>query len=490
MKNKSIKKNFIYNTILTSANIIFPLVTAQYLSYTLGAENIGKVNFATSFVNWFILISAFGIPRYGIREIARNRDNKKELSNTFWNLILIQSILSIIAIVLYLLVIFNVSRFESNLNIHLLMITMLILNVFSIDWFYQGIEEYSYITIRNIAFKIMSIVLIFIIVKSPEDYILYAKINIFGLCFNNILNYLNTKNYIYKKIYKFEIVKYIKELKVYFITTIVVALYTQLDQLFIGYGCEQHLAFYLRSKTVQGIALSITNSIVTVLIPRSAYLIKNDYESYKNVISKSINYIYIIGLPCVVGIFLLSKEIMLFLGGDEFIPASYSLKIISILIVINAVGSWQVYQILLPYGKEKLALNIQIISAIISVVLNIILVPKLSFIGASIAWCITEIMLVIMEAIVIKQECNDIKIKYITISFKKYFISSLVMAIPIIMLKQILKNYILIIFISLLIAPFIYSISCILLNDDLVLSIFNNLKLNLIRNKKVLNISE
>lgn len=315
MKNKSIKKNFIYNTILTSANIIFPLVTAQYLSYTLGAENIGKVNFATSFVNWFILISAFGIPRYGIREIARNRDNKKELSNTFWNLILIQSILSIIAIVLYLLVIFNVSRFESNLNIHLLMITMLILNVFSIDWFYQGIEEYSYITIRNIAFKIMSIVLIFIIVKSPEDYILYAKINIFGLCFNNILNYLNTKNYIYKKIYKFEIVKYIKELKVYFITTIVVALYTQLDQLFIGYGCEQHLAFYLRSKTVQGIALSITNSIVTVLIPRSAYLIKNDYESYKNVISKSINYIYIIGLPCVVGIFLLSKEIMLFLGG-------------------------------------------------------------------------------------------------------------------------------------------------------------------------------
>lgn len=144
----------------------------------------------------------------------------------------------------------------------------------------------------------------------------------------------------------------------------------------------------------------------------------------------------------------------------------------------------------MPYGKEKLALNIQIISAIISVVLNIILVPKLSFIGASIAWCITEIMLVIMEAIVIKQECNDIKIKYITISFKKYFISSLVMAIPIIMLKQILKNYILIIFISLLIAPFIYSISCILLNDDLVLSIFNNLKLNLIRNKKVLNISE
>ena len=143
VKNKSIKKNFIYNSILTSANIVFPLITAPYLSYTLGAENIGKVNFATSIVNWFILISSFGIPRYGIREIARNRDNKKELTNTFWNLILIQASLSIIAIIVYLLAIFNVPRFESELNIHLMMVMMLILNVFSIDWFYQGIEEYK-----------------------------------------------------------------------------------------------------------------------------------------------------------------------------------------------------------------------------------------------------------------------------------------------------------------------------------------------------------
>ena len=322
VKNKSIKKNFIYNSILTSANIVFPLITAPYLSYTLGAENIGKVNFATSIVNWFILISSFGIPRYGIREIARNRDNKKELTNTFWNLILIQASLSIIAIIVYLLAIFNVPRFESELNIHLMMVMMLILNVFSIDWFYQGIEEYSYITIRNIAFKIISIILMFAIVKNSDDYMIYAGINIFGLCFNNVLNYLNTKKYIDKKMYKLEILTYLKELRIYFFTTLIIALYTQLDQLFIGYGSEQHLAFYLRSKTILGIGLSITNSLITVLIPRTAYLIKNDYEAYKKVISKSINYIYIIGLPCIVGIFLLSREIMIFLGGEEFIPAS------------------------------------------------------------------------------------------------------------------------------------------------------------------------
>ena len=73
--------------------------------------------------------------------------------------------------------------------------------------------------------------------------------------------------------YKLEILTYLKELRIYFFTTLIIALYTQLDQLFIGYGSEQHLAFYLRSKTILGIGLSITNSLITVLIPRTAYLI-------------------------------------------------------------------------------------------------------------------------------------------------------------------------------------------------------------------------
>ena len=487
MKNKSIKINFIYNFILTSANIVFPLITAPYISYTLGAENIGKVNFATSLVNLFILISAFGIPRYGIREIAKNRDDKKNLTNAFWNLILIQAGLTIIAIGLYLFIVFNVSRFQSELNMYMMMVLMLVLNVFSIDWFYQGIEEYSYITIRNIVFKIISIILMFIMVKNSDDYIIYAGINIFGLCFNNVLNYLNTRKYIDKKIYKLEILRYLKELRIYFFTTLIIALYTQLDQLFVGYRSEQDLAFYLRSKSIQVIGVNLTNSIVTVLIPRTAYLIKNDYEVYKKIVSQCINYIYIIGLPCITGIFLLSKEIMVVLGGEEFISASYSLQIISFLIVISVIGNWQVNQILIPYRKEKIAFNIQCIAAIISVILNIMLVPKLSYIGAAIAWCITESMLVIMEGIAIKKECKDINIKYINSSLIKYIISVICMAIPIVLIKSIIKNNILVIFISVTISPFIYVFSCILLKDEISLNILEQLKSKFTKNKIVDN---
>ncbi|MEO2592251.1 oligosaccharide flippase family protein [Clostridium tertium] len=196
MNFKSIKKNYIYNLILTTINMIFPLVTAPYLSYVLGAVNIGKVNYATSIANWFILFAAFGIPRYGIREISRNRGSRMKLSCSFWNLLLIQFVLSIVTIILYILFIFSFKSFHNDISLYLLMIVMIVLNIFSIDWFYQGIEEYGYITGRNIIVKIISLILIFLMIKERNHYGLYALINILGLSFNNVLNYINIKNYI------------------------------------------------------------------------------------------------------------------------------------------------------------------------------------------------------------------------------------------------------------------------------------------------------
>ena len=162
MKVKSMKKNYIYNLILTVVNMIFPLVTAPYLSFVLGAENIGKVNYATSVVTRFTLFAAFGIPRYGIRGIPRKRNNRKKLSTSFWNLLLIQGILSIVAIGVYLLIILNISIFKQDLALYAMMIITIVLNIFSIDWFYQGIEEYGYIAIRNLMLKVISIILIFL----------------------------------------------------------------------------------------------------------------------------------------------------------------------------------------------------------------------------------------------------------------------------------------------------------------------------------------
>lgn len=466
---KSLKKNYFYNLVHTVVNMIFPLITAPYLSYMLGAENIGKVNYAISIVTWFTLFAAFGIPRFGIREIAKNRDDRKELSSSFWNLIFIQLILSIFAIVIYLTLVFSLPSLQQERTLYLLMVVMIILNIFSIDWFYQGIEEYGYITIRNIIFKIISIVLIFLMIKEKDDYIFYAFINIFGLSFNNILNYISAQKHIDKKIYEFKTLHYLKQLKVYFMTTLVIALYSQLDQTFVGSISQKDLAYYLRSKTVLGVGFSVVNSVVTIFIPRTAYLAKNNYNEYKKIIEKSINYIYLLAFPCVVGIFVLAEEIMLFLGGEEFIDAKYSLMIICCLCLLTSIGSWQVNQVLLPNGKEKLAFKIQAITAILSITLNIILIPRYTYIGAAITWTISEVFLAITEAIFIRKEIKTLKIKYLTSSFIKYLIAVITMGISVVIIKMFITNYLVIIGLSLIVAPIIYFGMIIVLKDTIVL---------------------
>ena len=476
MEKKSLKINYFYSIILTIVNMIFPLLSAPYLSYILGAENIGKVNYATSIINWILIFATFGIPRYGIREIARNRDNKDKMSDSFWNLLFIQLILSIIAIIIYLVIIFSFDIFRDEISLYLIMAIMIFLNIFSIDWFYQGIEEYKYISSRNLIIKIFSLVMIFTMIKKKEQYILYAFINIIALSFNNILNYLNTKKFIKRKVFKINFLFYLKELRVYFITTLTISIYTQLDQIFIGSLSPSNLAFYLRSKTILGIGLNILNSLIIVLIPRIAYLFESSFNEYKKMLNKSINYIYLIGLPCVMRMILLSREIMLVLGGNEFLPASYSLNIIAILIVINSIGSWQINQVLLPYKYEKLAFKIQLIAAILSTILNIILIPKYSYIGAAITWVLTETFLVIVEGIVIKRKCTELKIKYFSNSLIKYIIATIIMSIVVLIIKMIFNNNFIIIIISTISGAITYMISVVLLNDNIVCGMIDELR--------------
>lgn len=475
MKQKSIGKNYIYNLTLTALNLAFPLITASYLSYVLGAENIGKVNYATSIINWFIIMASFGIPRYGIRAIARNRDSKENLSKTFWNLMIIQGALSLISIGIYIFIILKVGHFESELQLHLLMVLMLLLNAFSLDWFYQGMEEYAYITIRSILFKIVSIILMFLLIKNKDDYILYALINIIGVSLNNVLNFIHSRKFVDRRIYKLDVWQYMKELKVYFITTVVIAIYGTLDQLFIGTISPEELAYYVRSKTLLAVGTSITNSVITVLIPRSAYLMENDYEEYKRIIQKSINYIYLLGFPCVVGIFVLAKDAMILLGGSEFIPATGSLRIICVLIVVTAVGTWQVNQILLPYKKEKLALNIQIVAAIFSIMANIILIPKYSYIGAAITWTLTETLLVIVEGIIIHRQFIDIRIRYVNPSTIKYLISAVIMGAVVIGIAGSITGAFITIAVSVVVAPVIYFGSILILKDEIVLGMISDI---------------
>lgn len=472
--NKSLKKNFFYNFSLNILNILFPLITSPYVSRVLGANNLGKYNFALSFSNWFLIFATFGTTTYGIREIAKCRNNIKKLNSTFSEIFIINFIATIISLGIYIVVIFISPRINNEIPLFLISAIIIFLNLFCIDWFYMGIEEYGFIAFRSLIIKTICLICIFIFIRKRSDYIVYALITVLALGLTNIFNFIHCRKFVKLTCKNINLLKHLNKLLIFFLSSLVISVYTTFDQVFLGFSSSnKSVAFYNRARQIYSIALSITLSISTVLIPKLTYLYKSDFESYKRLLKKSIDYIYIFSIPFVFGLVLLSKELMWFFGGKEFEGANLSLIIISSLVFTVSLGTWQYNQLFLPLGHEKVGLRVQLFMAIVSGVFNIVLVPRYGYIGTSISIVLAETFGMIFGIYYAKAKIKVVKVRYITQGFYKYIFSSICMAIIIIIIKSIHFSYMINILMCVPIGGMTYFIILYLLKDIVARGIFS-----------------
>lgn len=472
--NKSVKKNFIYNFMLNIINALFPLVISPYISRILGAVNIGKYNFSLSFSNWFLIFATFGTTTYGVREIAKVRNNKDLLNKTFSEIFFINFITTSFTLLVYIVIIFVSPKTNSEILLFLVSALSIFLNLFCIDWLFMGLENFRVITLRSLLIKLICLISIFIFVRQRSDYVIYAIISVVAFGLANIFNFIYSRKFVKLIFMNINIKHHMRSLMVFFYSNIVVSMYTLFDQVFLGFcSTNTDVAYYSRSRQIYSIAISITLSISNVLFPKLTYLFKNDFENYKQLLKKSINYIYIFSVPSVFGIIVLSKDIMLFFGGKEFENAYISLIIISILVFTVSLGTWQSNQLLLPLGREKIGLKAQIMIALVSISSNIILTPKFGYIGASISFILAEISGTIYSVYYIKNKIYEVKIKYITYSLIKYIFSSSIMLLVIMFFKLIKFGYIDNIVFGIFIGPIIYFGMLYAMNDDICREFIN-----------------
>lgn len=200
-QNSSLMINMIMSAISTSANFIFPLITYAYVARILRAEGTGKVAFAQSVLTYFTYIASLGISSYGIRECSKIRDDKNKLSKLVQELFIINFISTVVAYLLLFITILVVPKFSEYRTLLLLMSTGIILQTVGVEWLYNALEKYTYITIRSLIFKTISVFLTFILIKSKSDYLIYGGITIFAQGASNILNFINARKFIYIKKY-------------------------------------------------------------------------------------------------------------------------------------------------------------------------------------------------------------------------------------------------------------------------------------------------
>ena len=388
------------NFILTISNFIFPLITFPYVSRVLQADGIGTVNFATSIITYFSMLGMLGIPNYGIRACAKVRDDEELLNKTVIEIMILNAIVMSISILLLFVSVLFIDKLQGEKTLYLIMSTTLIFNVLGVDWLYKSLERYSYITIRSIIFKFISLVLMFLFVHSSQDYIIYGGISVFAAVGSNFLNFINLRKIIdFKKNYKLNIYQHLKPTLTFFLLTVSTTIYLNVDTTMLGFirGSEA-VGYYSAAVKVKQILVSVVTSLGAVLLPRLSYHHEvGNNDEFKRLTQKALNFVLLISLPMVAYFIIVSEQAILFLSGDSFLPAVLPMRFIMPTVLFIGLSNLTGIQILVPTNREKLVVYSTIIGAIVDILVNSFAIPLLGATGAAIAGSIAELTVTLVQ---------------------------------------------------------------------------------------------
>lgn len=415
-----------YNLIYQILIIVLPLITTPYISRVLGAENIGIYSYTISVATYFILFGSLGIATYGQREIAYIQDDKKKYSKTFWEILTFRFITLLISMVIFYIVFVNGNN-DYRIYYGILLLEI-IANCFDISWFFQGLEEFKKTVLRNIVVKLISIACIFAFVKTANDLKIYMWIYVLSTLIGNISLWWYLPKYINKEKFKnLKILRHLKPTIGLFIPQIAMQIYTVLDKVMIGsiISDKSIVGYYEQGQKIVKLFLAIITSMGTVMVPRIANIFATgNKESIYNHLENSFKFVYVISLPMIFGLMLVSNNFVPLFFGEGYEQVATLICIISpILLMIglsNVIGT----QYLLPTKRQKEFTISVTIGAIVNLLLNFILIKKYGAIGASISTVIAETIVTIIQFRYVRK---DIDIKKVLTSSYKYIVATLIM---------------------------------------------------------------
>lgn len=405
VKVRSVRFNFIMNFILTASSVLFPLITFPYISRVLQAAGNGKVAFATSVLTYFSMFASLGIPTYGIRACARVRDDRKKLSKIVQELMILNIGTMAVTYAVFIITLFVVPKFTMQKELLLINSISLVLNVFGVNWLYNAIEQYAYITICSIVFKVISIGMMFAWVKDQSDYIVYTGICVFAASGSYIMNLIRLRKFVdFKKsgIYNFH--QHMKPIMVFFAMSAATSVYTNLDVVMLGFmKTDADVGYYNASIKIKSILVLLITSLGTVLLPRLSYYVEQKNEkAFQVTITKALRFVIFLSLPVMVYFMLLARESILFLSGKGFegaiLPMIFLMPTVLFIGLSNVTG----IQVLTPRSREKEVLISIICGAVVDFALNVVMIPRFGAAGAAFATMVAELVVLIVQVIFLK----------------------------------------------------------------------------------------
>ena len=388
------KKNYFFNLLLSLSNILFPIISFPYVSKIVGPSGVGKVQFITSYAQYFGLIAALGIPVYGIREIAKRKHDRQQLNIVFSELSVIYFLTSVVLTIVYVGTLFYSSYFDQDRSMYLWSIFLVMLSFTSIDWFYEGLEQFRIVAIRSILVRVFSLILMFLLIKNAKDYYWYLLIIIFTTLLNNGINMIRLHKSVSVQLHGLNLKRHLKPLFLIFSTTIATSMYTMLDTVLLGFLANTRaVGLYTAAVKLSKIALPIVTSLGMVLVPGLAKnLSQKNMDMVQSTLNKSFSFTAFFSVPIGFGLALLAPEFIMVFSSNKFLDATLSMQILYVLTFLIFYCYFFGFQILVPDGKDKEMLLSVLGGVVIGLVLNFTLVPPLKHVGAALSNVISELV--------------------------------------------------------------------------------------------------
>lgn len=401
------KKNFLYNFLLTSSNLLFPLLTFPYLSRILGADGLGICNFILSYGQNYTIIAALGIPVYGIREIAKVGNDKEKRSKLFFELLSIHIFFTFFLLVIYFATIFLYADLKEYKDLAILGSSLILFNVFSIEWLFAGINNFKYITVRSLIIRCLSIIAIFLMVKNRDDYYIYFVITVITVFITVSMDIYYARKFISRKITLTikGILSHMKPVALLGIYMVLTSIYSVLPTTLLGFlATKSSVGYYFGANRIIRMVISIFTALTTVLIPRLNMAVEEKKsEEYLTLINKSLNIAISFGMPLAAFIFLLAKPLVMLLAGKDFINSIFVIQIMAPIILIVALAQVFVLLILSANRKDKQMVMLSVIGMIVSLSVNVIFIPRHAERATGFSQLFSELIVTMLSFILAKR---------------------------------------------------------------------------------------
>lgn len=393
---QSVKVNYILNLINTGTQMLFPLITFPYVCRVIEADGIGQINFFQSIISYISLFTCLGIPMYAIREIARDRSDVVQMNRTAMEILLLHSMLTLVGYAIVAILCLTVPQIQVNIPLFLILSLTIFFTAIGCEWFYQGIEDFKYITIRGLIIKTVSVVLLFIFVKSKTDLLYYGCYTVFGVLGGNIFNFFRLRKYIHRENIIFSelhIKRHFKPVLKVFSFSVVTSIYLQLNTVLLGFLKNALAVGYFAAATkVMQMLLTMSACLGSVMMPRASHLIaENKEDEFNRLIQKSYDFTLAIALPVTIGLIFCAPSLITALCGVKFDHSILPSQIIAPIILMVAISNVFGIQVLFPKGKINIVTLCCGIGAVADLILNLCLIPFFSYIGTSIAYLGAEV---------------------------------------------------------------------------------------------------